>query len=96
MGVQKRNPLVPLDRRCRVVAGELVKENPQLYNTKQNVAARNSRWHRDGEQLVKIMKKEKKNGAGQPQRSVCDNVYSQAAQSERLLPVNVIERLKYL
>ena len=34
MGVQKINPLVLLDRRCWVEAGELVKENPQLYNKK--------------------------------------------------------------
>lgn len=76
---------------------ELVKENPQLYDKKQkewlNVAAKNSRWDRVGEQLEppatgpqckkhyenmrtrvgKIMKKEKKSGAGQPQRSARDD-----------------------
>ena len=55
MGVQKRNLLVPLDRRCRVEAGELAKENLQLYNKKQkdwfNVEAGNSWWDRVGKQL---------------------------------------------
>ena len=55
MGVQKRNPLVSLDRRCRVEADGLVKEHPQLYNKKQkdwlNVAAKNSCCDRVGEQL---------------------------------------------
>ena len=41
----------------------------------------------------KIMKKEKNSGTGHPQKSVCDDEYTHAAQSESHLAVNVIERL---
>lgn len=82
---------------AELMLAELVKESPQLYDKKQkewlNVAAKNSRWDRVGEQLEppatgpqckkhyenmrtrvgKIMKKEKKSGAGQPQRSDRDD-----------------------
>jgi hypothetical protein len=90
---------------------ELVKESPQLYDKRQkewlNVAAKNSRWDRVGEQLEppatgpqcrkfyenmrtrlgKLLKKEKKSGAGQPQRSAREH---QIMQTWRFLTQHIV------
>ena len=93
---KKEIPEYPWTENVELILAELVKENPPLYDKKHkewlNVAAKNSRWDRIGEQLEpsatgpqckkhyenmrtrvgKIMKKEKKSGAGQSQRTARD------------------------